>query len=432
MMCGTANTHWLNSVFIFIETLLAGNKEWMIRMHSCLSYFLFAWALYKICKLYITSSWQVIIPLAAILLNTYLLDFFSLARGYGMSMAFEMLAFYLICTHDESLKGRFLIYLFLSLATFSCYTCIFLLFSYFIYDTITIYHKDGFRIIFSKNTLKTQMPFFAICIFAIPNILFIRKSGDLEEGQRNGFIADTLSIFFERSYNITSNIPVLHSICLIFFACICLFYLRFRNTIDRKIKALFVVFFINVLLIEFFYIVFKIPYVFGRTALYIDLLFLLLIVYLLLFFSNKFLKVVNVLIGISFITFAGAGYFFIFCKNHRTTVEWWKSQGIEDCISDLERMEGADMHHKKLGLHLAQLGSYTNYYQYLYKSPLNDTVYSFRENKDGVYDSITLKKILAQDYIIMLRPYEQYFDKGKFTVLKYYRDMNSDLLQVNK
>lgn len=430
MMCGTANTHWLNSIFIFIETLFIGYKEWMIRIHSFLSYFLFAWAVYKTSRLYITNSWQLFIPLAIIILNTYLLDFFSLARGYGLSMAFEMLAFYYICIHDESVKGKFLVYLFLSLATFSCYTCIFILFSYFLYDTISNYHRGRFRRIFSKNSLISQIPFFGICIFAIPNILFIRKEGDLEEGQSNGFIADTLGVFFERSYHITSNSPILYIICFTLFVCFCLFYLKFRNHIDTRIKILFEIFFINVLLIEFVYVAFGIPYVFGRTALYIDLLCLLLIVYVLFFFSNKLPKAVSVITSLVFTICAG--YFFIFCKNHRTTVEWWKSQGIEDCISDLEKMEGVNMHQKKLGLHLAQLGSYTNYYQYLYKPPLNDTVYSFRENKEGVYDSLTLKKILAQDYILMLRPYNQYFEGSEFTVLKHYEDMNADLLQVNK
>ena len=60
--------------------------------------------------------------------------------------------------------------------------------------------KGQLRLLFSVKNMLAISPFILTASIAIPNILFIKKQGDLGEGQRNGFISDTLSIFFQRSY----------------------------------------------------------------------------------------------------------------------------------------------------------------------------------------------------------------------------------------
>lgn len=430
MMCGTANTHWLNTIFIFFETKLIGNQEWMIRIHSCIAYFALAWFLYKISVRFISSYWQLLIPLAVILLNGYLLDFFSLARGYGISVMFETIALYYILISDESVKKRFLIYLFLALATFSCYTAIFILAAYFMHDSTAFFLNKIEKKISWKEYFISIIPFIGISIVAIPNILFIRTQGDLEEGQANGFIADTLGVFFERSYQTIVNENIAFYISITLFNGIVFFYFFFRNEIDKKVKKLFEIFFINVLIIEALFIFLNIPYTFGRTALYIMLLVLILLVYVFIFLTNKILKAGKIIFCFSLFVFSASH--FIFFKNHLTTTEWWKTQGLENCIRDLEKTEGEKMYQKKIGMHLAQIGVYNNYYNYLHKSHLNDTVFSFCENKRGVYDFATIQKMLIQDYLIMLKPYHQIIDTSKIIVLKRYKEMNADLIKLNK
>jgi hypothetical protein len=155
-----------------------------------------------------------------------------------------------------------------------------------------------------------------------------------------------------------------------------------------------------------------------------------ILTYAVIFLLNKFDQKWNLLCAL-FIFAAGLGNL-IFNKDLRTTVEWWKTQGIEQVPDDIHQFEGEQMRSKKLGLHLAQLGSYTNYYQYLQRSSLNDTVYSFCENRYGYYDSATISQIYKQDYVLMLKPYDQYLDSSRFTVLRHYELMNSDLLKMIK
>lgn len=430
MMCGTANTHWLNSLFIFAETILLGNKEWMLRVHSCLSYFVFVWFVYKIFKPYISSTWQLLIPLVFFHLNIYLLDFFSIARGYGMSIGFEIIAFYLILHLPKTNKYRFYIYLFLALATFSCYTAIFILVAYFIHDLISQISDLGLKNLFSFRFCIPSLPFWGCLIFAIPNILFIRHTGDLEEGQSNGFILDSMGVFFERSYPFFENTAGLQFFCYFLLHFLASYYFFRMKSIPSKMKSLIELYFINIILIEFLYFAFEIPYVFGRTSLYLNILLLLLAIYILMDLLHKLPKYYG--IGFCVLLLIGALSNFILNKNHHTTIEWYKSQEIEICISDLEKIEGNRMVGKKLGMHLAQLGSYTNYYKVLHKSSLNDTIYSFCENRSGMYDSSTLKDLLKLDYLIMLKPYDHYFYREDYELIKHYKNMNADLIRIKK
>ncbi|MBK6821271.1 MAG: hypothetical protein IPG85_17395 [Bacteroidetes bacterium] len=430
MMIGTANTHWLNSFFILAETTLLGNKEWMIRIHSCLGFFIFSWALFQLFKSHIKYPIQLLLPITLILLNTYLLDFFSLARGYGISLAFELAACYYISIQDESFQHKCKIYTLLCLATLSCYTCIFILFAYFIHDVLSMISKGQLRLLFSVKNMLAISPFILTASIAIPNILFIKKKGDLGEGQRNGFISDTLSIFFQRSYGeiIQSTSGIYFALFL--FILVVSFYFIYRKKMDERIKILFELFFIILLLIEFLYITMDTPYVFGRTALYIDLLFLILITYIFIFISSKQSKKQTAFF--SLLLFGLSLFYFIKYKNHHTTIEWWKSQGVYASILYLQKTTGNQLRNKKLGMHLAQYGAYVNYYKYLYHPPLNDTVLAFRENESGKLDTNTIQQILALDYAIMLKPYNQYLNDTSYQLLKHYPDMNSDLIKLRK
>ena len=430
MMCGTANTHWLNSFFVFIETVLIGNKEWMIRIHSILGFLVFTWAIYRVSASFISNFWHWLIPISLLLLNIYVLDFFSLARGYALSMAFELLAFGFICNSDQSLRNKFYTYLFLSLATISCYTCIFILFSYFVCEVYTKIRQAAIREMFSRKFVIPLIPGMVTFLVAIPNILFIRHEGDLEEGQCNGLIQDTFGVFFERSYPNLFNNEIQHIALGIVLLLLIVFFFFYRRSINRNIMILFKLFLIHILLVETLFIIFKIPYIFGRTSLSFNIHFLLLVVYALVFLVKRWPSMPAVFLCI--ILFTGCSYNFIFIKKHRTTIEWYKTQEIEMCIHEIEELSKGQAKGKKLGLHLSQLGSFTNYYQYLYKYPINDTVYSFCENEAGIFEPATLNKMLQQDFLILLKPYDQYFNKNQYIFLKHYRDMNADLVEVRK
>jgi hypothetical protein len=88
-----ANNHFLNTLLSKIFTMVGGNHDFVLRLPNLLgyvAYLAFGWLLLK---RYVRGTAAV---LGFVLLNTnpYLLDFFSLSRGYGLSLAFLMGALY--------------------------------------------------------------------------------------------------------------------------------------------------------------------------------------------------------------------------------------------------------------------------------------------------------------------------------------------------
>ncbi|HPE97535.1 MAG: hypothetical protein H6548_11945 [Chitinophagales bacterium] len=86
------NNHILNTLLVKYSIALFGAHSWSVRLPNLLSFLLFAWAVYRIaCLLNPRSFW---LPVTAVLFfaNPYLLDFFGLSRGYGLSVALEMTA----------------------------------------------------------------------------------------------------------------------------------------------------------------------------------------------------------------------------------------------------------------------------------------------------------------------------------------------------
>jgi hypothetical protein len=78
LMVGTANTHWLNSVFLFLQSHLLGTKPWMLRIHSSFSILLCSYSIYKI---FLPHEKLLLIPIILVILLPYQIDFFLLSKG---------------------------------------------------------------------------------------------------------------------------------------------------------------------------------------------------------------------------------------------------------------------------------------------------------------------------------------------------------------
>jgi hypothetical protein len=80
------NNHILNTVFAKFFISIFGAEQWVVRLPNVLSFFLFALGAYRIVKNVLSTQSKFFIPAALLLVaSPYMLDFFSLCRGYGMS-----------------------------------------------------------------------------------------------------------------------------------------------------------------------------------------------------------------------------------------------------------------------------------------------------------------------------------------------------------
>lgn len=87
-----ANNHILNTVLAWVSVNVFGDHFFWLRLPNLLFFPLFAWYLYRIVQeLGPVVRWIVIL---AMLTASFQLEFFALARGYGMSTAFLLMAIY--------------------------------------------------------------------------------------------------------------------------------------------------------------------------------------------------------------------------------------------------------------------------------------------------------------------------------------------------
>lgn len=85
---GTANHHWLNTQLSALSSYIFGAKELILRLPNILSFAVFWLFLFRISRYFLKSSFSQIALLLFLCGNPFILDFFSLCRGYGLSIAF--------------------------------------------------------------------------------------------------------------------------------------------------------------------------------------------------------------------------------------------------------------------------------------------------------------------------------------------------------
>lgn len=96
------NNHILNTLLIKFNQSIFGDQLFTNRLHNILffiPYFLFSVLL---SRLLYKDFWPRVTLVVMLSMNAYLLDFFSVTRGYGISLAFEMMSLYYLHKRIQS------------------------------------------------------------------------------------------------------------------------------------------------------------------------------------------------------------------------------------------------------------------------------------------------------------------------------------------
>lgn len=429
MLPATANTHWLNSFFIALLNGLFGHAVWVIRLHAVLAGMFMAVVLHQTFRnMQPRSAW--LLAVAGILFNNYLLDFFSLARGYGLALPLLCAAFYYLI-HSGG-RSRFPVYTFLALSVLANFTTIYFLVAWAMWDFIALFRQGALKSWFSKQGWSERWPMYLVLLVSIPLILYIKYvTGDLEEGQKNGFLADTLGVFIERSYVFLSH-DLAWYLALFWILFLGLFYILHRRHLERGWRILFELCGLVFVLIHFNFYVLHIPFPFGRTSFFFVVPLMLLVCYALIALFRRAPKPWLQLITGLMILFQ-CGYF-ILSRHIDASLEWSKQQGLSTCFRDLYHIEQKQVYHCRLVMSIDHYGSYENYYRFLFPDQVPQKLF--------VYDRTGYQDINPQDthffqeadYLLMYGNYQPFLDSLLPTshrkILKHYPRMQSDLIQV--
>jgi hypothetical protein len=89
----SANNHFLNTLLAKVFSMIGGNQEFMLRIPNLLGYALYLVFAFLLLNKFVSRT-TAVFGFLLLNLNPYVLDFFSLCRGYGLSLGFLMASLY--------------------------------------------------------------------------------------------------------------------------------------------------------------------------------------------------------------------------------------------------------------------------------------------------------------------------------------------------
>ena len=223
----TANNHWLNTIFMYIFSRIFGYSELALRLPNILALVMYLLFIYLILKQFCANAWSFVIAVPFLLMNPFILDFFGIARGYGLGVGFftGALYYFLVFFHKtQSVKHLALLVLFSVCCIYANYAFLIALFS--VHCAIFI----AFLKIHQKHW-KKLLVFYAIeavlLIPAILNVLLLSKNNELYAGGDNSVYEDTIKSIFLYSFdNPVYNFATIMLYLLAFLTLIGLFFYK--------------------------------------------------------------------------------------------------------------------------------------------------------------------------------------------------------------
>jgi hypothetical protein len=266
-----ANNHWVNTILSGLFSVLFGFSELSLRLPNVLSFIVYSFFCY--CLVLKKSKYRLsaLLALSFLLLNPFLIDFFSLARGYGLATAFfcGSLWFFSDFLERHHIKNLTNGIIFSLLTVYSNYS--------YLYPTIAL--QLSFFIFFFASKADRQLQVKVLkwtaieIIFLIPgiiNIIILRLGGALYYGTTMGFIEGTLpsilsSIFQVKVFN---NQELMFTFLILILLFSGIFFIK-RN---REFFFILLVMFVSIFLPVIFNMTIGILYPKQRGALYLIVL----------------------------------------------------------------------------------------------------------------------------------------------------------------
>lgn len=430
-MPGHANTHWLNSFFIKLFSLILGDSPGLIRLHSVLAFPFFAAGIFRL-SAHISNTFLRLLFYCLILFNPYILDFFSLARGYGMALTFQvwMLIFFIKAASEKNFDYKSWLFSFvcsaLSIASNLSYFYSVLGIAGFLAIRVFLIHDAAYSIKISP-VKKIVFLYALLFLFTAGDLLFIKHSGHSLDFTLDLNLVLSLYGTVWKSSLYFAHYPGLQSVLTytsFILSLIGIAYFLFRFVKDKKITAPFIILFpfLGVLLSNIlFHLLFNNPYLHMRAALQWYVPGILLIVLLVgeikmsRFLMPAVTGIACLLVVVHFFKQADIHYCF----------EWRANAESRNGLQDLYRLQAK---HPAANI---PFGVYRYYYS-LVDSNLAKLQLSFHRELDDCNDK-ELKKPLPFDYIIALPYILNCLDKAgiNYTVIRDYPLSSEKLIKLN-
>jgi len=224
-----AQSHFLQALLskIFVQ-FFPGMELLAARLPSLIGLGLFLWGIWRIGKQFPRGASRVLITLA-LLSNAYILDFFSLARGYGLALGFTLLALSFLTQAaeaksrgDETARGQAAASLWL--ASGAALSNMAFLYFYAGLFLIVVWLGRGKRV-----RVDGWINAVALGAFYLPRVLATRRQNLLYFGGEVGFIPDTVGSLVRSSFYgwpVSSGWVIGVSVVLVLLVCLLAYWSR--------------------------------------------------------------------------------------------------------------------------------------------------------------------------------------------------------------
>ena len=335
------NNHILNTLSMKLFTALFGVSTFVVRLPNLLGFLLFYTAAVRLFTLMFKTRILVIAALLVLLCNPYLLDFFAVARGYGLSIAFMFWSLYQFYQYYNNKKFQYAVTTLIA-AAFAVLAN-FTLLHYFILIFLVIVVLE-FRIIQNINRWRHLLIY--ICIVIILAVICytpitkMMQTNQLVYWDTAGFYSSTLVPLVEQMrygelyFGIKQAQPFANCILVLFglLIGIALFYF-FKKPTGKKVPFgswVLIILSGNICIIIIQFHLWHVPFLNGRGALFLYPMFVLTLLALLqelISTSIKFPKYILLIL-------AGIGILHISrTANITSTREWWFDAHTKEVLS---------------------------------------------------------------------------------------------------
>lgn len=340
-----ANNHLLNTWLTEFSLNVLGLSEFTLRLPNLLAHLLFLIYSGKL-VFKLSSNLLIICSFLILNLNPFVLDFFSLSRGYGLSMGLLMGSLYYAYMFIEGKNSYFYALISILFAALGVLANLTLL-NYFLIITALFVIIYIFRNL-KKTTLKQVyikvlmiLSPLLILLFIYPIIINLKNTGAFFFGGKTGFWSDTIvslineSLYENAFLNKFTIVIEIFNILLISISLLVIIY-QIRKDKSKLMKSflvfIFMIIFLNIIANYIQHKSLGILYPKERTAMFYIPLFSLLIVFLLEYLLRHYGKVFKGFI---------IGFTLLFCTNYlyslnfHYVISWQNEADAKNMVNNL-------------------------------------------------------------------------------------------------
>ncbi|OGV67163.1 MAG: hypothetical protein A2283_06040 [Lentisphaerae bacterium RIFOXYA12_FULL_48_11] len=408
MDCYSANNHFLNTILMYCSSKIFGSSEFALRLPNLFAHVLFMLTSFFFLRRRLSNPYFLVLSFVVLNVNPFVLDFFSLARGYGIAMALMLLCVHLLlCGTRMGVEGKGYILAAFWCAGLSAFANLsFLNFfggivgGYLIVVLMNHLRSGNSGNIWSGLTKTAAESYYLgkhvvlMLLVLVPIGLNFYREKTLYYGGRSGLWSDTIISLISVSGYECNYLPVYLmvikiSVASVLAILVCVVVWQLKKNMSEDFADIFLVSMaisVTASLVIFQHFVFGTPYPLDRTALHFLILFEVLCVLLFAYFWASVRKVVRVTALILLVVCAAGSCFHAMrVANLGHSLIWKYTADVEQVLEDIEADVKARGISGKIRLGISWMFEPSLNYYYAVKRPFWLPIVT-REGIKGEYD----------------------------------------------